>query len=92
MQLKLFPEHEIAPINIPLTESANLLLKSLNEDLKEHYRPQYTFQHKGLTVLIVANSSKDVLCNVLDKKGKTPFGFSANWRTPAHIKQELKLE
>lgn len=71
---------------------ANELLNLLNEDLKEKdkYQPVAVFTENGFDVYICANREKDLLCNILDFEGKTPKGFSANWRIYAHIQQDLK--
>lgn len=74
-------------------QRANDLLDSLNEDLKpkEQYQPICVFTEMGFDVYICANIEKDILFNVLDYDGNFPDGFSANWRTFEHIKQDLKL-
>lgn len=74
-------------------KTANHLLELLNDGIKkgEAFEPQYTFIQDDYTVLIAANKHKEVLFNVLDLMGNIPNGFSANWRTIHHIKQELKF-
>lgn len=74
-------------------EKANNLLNSLNEDLKEKekYKPIAVFTEKRFDVYICGNNKREVLFNILDFEGKTPVGFSANWRTLRHIEQELEL-
>lgn len=74
-------------------QRANDLLDSLNEDLKpkEQYHPIGVITEKGFDVYICTNIEKDILFNVLDYDGNFPDGFSANWRTFEHIKQDLKL-
>ena len=74
-------------------QRANALLDSLNEDLKpkEQYKPIGVFTEKGFDVYICGNSDKDILFNVLDYDGNFPDGFSANWRTFQHVKDELRL-
>lgn len=91
MQLSLFDDNR-TPDEV-VTDSANTLLDSLNDGLKEteYYEPQYYFQQNEMIVLIAANKQKNMLFNIIDSKGKIPSGFSANWRTAIHIKQELKL-
>lgn len=79
-------------INITASEKANLLLETLNEDIKpkNHYQPHYTYQEKGIIVLIAINPDKDVLCNAIEAStGNTPNGFIANWRHIDHVKKEL---
>ncbi|MFB5946094.1 hypothetical protein [Albibacterium profundi] len=84
-QLSLFDEK--------IMKVANDLLDLLNDGRKEseRYEPQYTCGHEGYTILIVANKHKDILLNVVDDLGNIPDGFSVNWRTIHHIKQELKF-
>lgn len=93
MQLSLFDNQDIKPVNEFLTEKANALLEALNEGRKprDEYWPQYYFQTGNMIVLIASNKEKNVVCNIIDLEGKTPDGFSACWRTPAHIIHELGL-
>lgn len=93
MQLSLFPDHEMHPVDALLTERANSLLEMLNEgrNEKERYAPQFYFQERDMVVMIAANSKKNMLCNIIDIEGKTPEGFSACWRTAQHIRHELKI-
>lgn len=74
-------------------ERANALLDSLNEDLKpnEKYEPIGVFTEKGFDVYICGNAKKEILFNVLNFDGNFPAGFSSNWRTFIHVKDELKL-
>lgn len=64
----------------------------LNVDLKkkDHYEPKY-YQHvNDLIVLIAKNKENETLFNVINIDGETPKNFSANWRSPHHVVQELK--
>ena len=74
-------------------QKANSLLDLLNDGRKEKelYASQYYFPHNGYLVFIAANKEKNVLFNVIDKDGNIPAGFSINWRTIGHIKQEIGL-
>ena len=74
-------------------QRASDLLDSLNEDLKlkEQYKPIGVFAENGFDVYICGNYYKDILFNVLDFDGNFPDGFSANWRTFQHVKDELRL-
>lgn len=93
MQLSLFDNQDLRPVDDLLTEKANALLEALNEGRKpkDEYQPQYYFQTGEMIVLIAANKEKNVVCNIIDLEGKTPEGFSACWRNAHHIKQELGL-
>lgn len=93
MQLSLFENKEIHPVDEFLTQKANVLLEALNEGRKskEQYQPLYYFQEDDKIVLIAGNKEKKIVCNILDLKGNTPDGFSACWRSVNHIKQELNL-
>ncbi len=93
MQLSLFENKEIHPVDQLLTEKANVLLQALNDrrKTKEMYLPQYYFKHLDMVVLIASDKNKNTLFNIIDMEGKTPSGFSACWRSANHIKQELGL-
>lgn len=93
MQLSLFPDHELHPVDAMLTERANNLLEMLNEgrNEKERYWPQFYFQERDMVVLIAADRNRNMLCNIIDRNGNTPEGFSACWRTAQHIRHELNL-
>lgn len=84
-QLSLFEDKAL--------KTAGELLDLLNYGLKEkeQYRPQHHFIHNGYMVFIVANRKKKVLANITDILGEIPNGFSVNWRTLTHIKQEINL-
>lgn len=84
MQLELFE-----PLSI---ESANSLLHMLNEGRKkDFFHAHKCTQHKAF-LLISAKNSNEIWFNIVDENGKTPEGFSANWRNAEHIKQELNLK
>jgi hypothetical protein len=78
-------------------QNANQLLQLINEDLKpkEQYRSIAVFSHDQYEVYICGRMhGKDQIelqFNILDFEGKTPKGFSANWRNYEHIKRELNL-
>ena len=86
MQLDLF---ENAPVD--LSEKANKLLKSLNEDLnpKEQYRPMYYKQFNDVVLLVAQNHEKDNVFNIIDVDGNAPDGMSVCWRCAALVKDEL---
>jgi hypothetical protein len=86
MQLDLFKN---APVD--LSEKANKLLKSLNEDLnpKEQYRPMYYKQFNDVVLLVSQNHEKDTLFNIIDIDGNAPDGMSVCWRCAALAKEEL---
>ena len=86
MQLDLF---ENAPVD--LSEKANKLLKSLNEDLnpKEQYRPMYYKQFNDVVLLVAQNHEKDNVFNIIDVDGNAPDGMSVCWRCAALAKDEL---
>lgn len=77
-----------------IQETASGLLEALNLDRKKKdlYYPQYTFEHNGYTVLMVANKEKQTLFNVLDNTGNIPDGFCTNWRYFIHVAQELNIK
>lgn len=77
-----------------IQETASGLLEALNLDRKEKdlYYPQYTFEHNGYTVLMVANKEKETLFNVLDSTGNIPDGFCTNWRYFIHVAEELNIK
>jgi len=93
MQLSLFENKEIHPVDQLLTDQANALLEALNDGrkAKEMYLPQYYFKQLDMVVLIASDKNKNTLFNIIDMDGKTPPGFSACWRSANHIKQELNL-
>lgn len=72
-------------------QKANKLLGMLNDGLKpsDHYEPVAFYEEKGITVFIAANKDKNIMCNALDFEGKTPNGFSANWRIHDLVKKDL---
>ena len=86
MQLDLF---ENAPVD--LSEKANNLLKSLNEDLKpkERYRPMYYKQLNNVVLLVAQNHEKDTFFNVIDIEGNIPEGMSVCWRCASLAKEDL---
>lgn len=77
-----------------IKHQANELLEALNLDRKEKdlYYPQYTFEHNGYTVLMVANKDKETLFNILDSTGNIPNGFCTNRRWFEHVAQELNIK
>jgi hypothetical protein len=89
MQLNIFEQHESDLIDQRITESANNLLVMLNDGQKDKYEPQFYYQEQDKIVLIASNKHKNMVCNVIDMQGNAPNGFSANWRTFSHIKEEL---
>lgn len=44
----------------------------------------------GYLILAAKNKENGVLFNVVDKDGKAPDGYSANWRVFQHVEHELK--
>lgn len=77
--------------------NANQLLDLINEDLKEKekYKSIAVFTEGVYEVYICGRmhgeDQVELQFNVLDFEGKTPKGFSANWRNYEHIKRELNL-
>lgn len=91
-QLKLFDEHYLAMNN--LLASANQLIDLLNDGRKaaEVYNAEAYHEIKGLYLFVASNKDKKRVFNVLTSEGKTPEGFSANWRNYNHIRHELNLQ
>ena len=75
-----------------IINKANDLLDLLNDGRKEKdkYEPQYHCEYNGYVLFIAANKEKQPLCNIINDIGEIPKGFSVNWRTIQHIRQELK--
>ena len=74
--------------------AANHLLDTLNDGRKEKecYNSHNYFHHNGLYIFRASiTETSPQLYNVLDENGKTPEGFSANWRSADHIKHELQM-
>lgn len=88
MQLTLFDNYQR---DNHLSERASDLLKALNEGRREHerYEAFAYYQEKGKIVLLAQNKGH-LLGNIVDLDGNTPEGFSACWRIPQHILNDMK--
>jgi len=76
----------------PFIESANNLLHELNDGRKKDFFDAVKiYQHGDLYIMTAENKESGIFCNVVDVNGKTPVGFSANWRRKAHILDDIKV-
>ena len=85
MQINLFEEI--------LKQKAVELLNSVNEtdNRKNKITELIIIKINANLYLLSAKIKDSKVFNIVDSFGEIPNGFSANWRTFQHIKQELGL-